>query len=353
MNHSLPVAIVGATGVTGGFAFDEAQRRGLNPIAIGRSPARLEAFLKSRSLSTDRLRVADVHDMPAIKRALAGVAVVISTVAPFSENGIPVARAAAEMGIGYTDCSGEGGFMRSLIAELDAVALRTGASLCTGNGAAAFIGDIAMQWITDRQPDSGGALLYDIRDYRPSFGTIESYLKYIIPGGGPLVRDGVVSFMPLAAFSGVVAGIKGFHSIVPDPLVISRYWPARSIDALFRSPHWLRGIVAGAAGAMLWPPLRNRVLKLPLQKWLAYDAEAGHRSSIIVIAEFRAASGAIRCRRLRGHAVYPLTGAVLAATAQAMLRRETRPPGLRAASEMFASFEEALELSGLKEIPLV
>jgi hypothetical protein len=63
--------------------------------------------------------------------------------------------------------------------------------------------------------------------------------------------------------------------------VISRYWPARRIGALFRAPAYLR-------------------------------------STVTVIAECRSADGAVRHRRLRGRAIYPLTGQVLVATAQAM-----------------------------------
>jgi hypothetical protein len=347
-----PLAIAGATGVTGTFAFDEAERRGLAPLAIGRSAAKLEAFVRGRGLGRERLRVADVHDPAALRDALRGVSVVISTVAPFSENGFPVASAAAELGLGYTDSTGEGPFMQRIIDELDGVALRTGATLCTGNGAAAFVGDTAMRWLTDRRADSTGALLYDIRDYKPSFGTTESYLKYIMPGGGALVRDGRVSFAPLASFGGHVAGLSGFHSVVPDPLVISRYWPARRIDGLFRAPGYLRPLVSAATSLLLWSPMRNLLLKLPLKRWMSYDPAADLRSTVTVIAEFRDASGGVRRRQLRGRAIYPLTGKVLVSTAQAMLQAPRRPPGVRAASEMFTSLEQALSLSGLVEVPL-
>ena len=346
-----PIAIVGATGVTGTFAFDEAEERGVEPLAIGRNAAKLEAFLQTRGLGRERLRVADVHDAPALRKAIEGVSVVISTVAPFSDNGFPVARTAAELGIGYTDSTGEGEFMRRVIDELDAVAQKSGATLCTGNGAAAFIGDVAMRWLTDRRTDSTGALLYDIRNYKPSFGTTESYLKYIMPGGGALVREGRVYFKPFASFGGYVAGVSGFHSVVPDPLVISRYWPARRIEAYFRAPSYLRPVVSAFTALLLWSPLRNMVFRLPLRRWLAYDAAADLKSTVTVMAEFQDAAGAVQRRQLRGRAIYPLTGKVLVSTAQAMLQH-TRPAGVRAASEMFTSLEQALNLSGLQEIPL-
>jgi hypothetical protein len=135
-------------------------------------------------------------------------------------------------------------------------------------------------------------------------------------------------------------------------LVISRYWPARRLDGLFRAPRFLRPIVAAATSLMLWKPLRNGLLKLPLQRWLTYDPAADLRSTVTVIAEFRDAAGTLRRRQLRGHAIYPLTGTVLVATAEAMLHCSHRPAGVRAASEMFASLEQALDLSGIEEVPL-
>ncbi len=346
------VAIVGATGVTGTFAFDEAQKRGLNPIAIGRNADKLQSFLEARGLELTRSRVADVHDLGALRAALQGVAVVISTVAPFTDHGFPVARVAAELGLGYTDCTGEGPFMTRVIDELDPVALRSGATLCTGNGAAAFVGDTAMRWLTDGRADSSGALLYDIRGYRPTFGTMESYLKHIMPGGGPMVRDGRVHFEPFASFGGRVAGISGFHSVVPDPVVISRYWPARRIEGLFRAPSYVRPLVAAATSLLLRGSVTRFVLTLPLRRWMAFDPAADLRSSVTVTAEFRDGSGTVRRRQLRGRAIYPLTGKVLVSTAQAMLRATRRPAGVRAASEMFASLDEVLKLSGLEELPL-
>src|SRR3546814_17767834 len=48
------VAIVGATGVTGGYALDAAQRLGLMPFAVVRDASRLETFLAGRGLGRDR-----------------------------------------------------------------------------------------------------------------------------------------------------------------------------------------------------------------------------------------------------------------------------------------------------------
>lgn len=344
------IAVLGATGVSGGFAFDQAETRGLTPLAIGRNPHKLEAFLKNRGMDPSRMRVADVHDQAALHAALDGVNAVISTVAPFTTNGFAVAAAAAALGLAYTDSSGEGAFVQRVARELDPVALRTGATLCTGNGAAAFLGDIAIRWLIDDHPASEGGVLYDIRGYQPTFGTLRSYLTSIMPTGGALIREGKLRFASFGAFNGHVAGVAGIHSVLPDALVVSRYWQPRTFDALFKMSPALRPVVAAATGLLTWPPMLRLLMRLPLERWVPYDAARPDRASVTAFAEVRSGSGAVRRRAVTGATVYPLTGAVLAATAQAMMSRTKRPVGVRAASEMFMSFEEALSLSGATEI---
>src|SRR3546814_2638256 len=90
------VAIVGATGVTGGYALDAAQRLGLMPFAVGRDASRLETFLAGRGLGRDRLRTIDISESQSVKEALDGIEIVISTVAPFCQNGFSIARARSE-----------------------------------------------------------------------------------------------------------------------------------------------------------------------------------------------------------------------------------------------------------------
>jgi short subunit dehydrogenase-like uncharacterized protein len=340
------IGVIGATGVTGGFAYDEAERRGLEPIAIGRNRAKLDAFAAARGHGASRVRVADVHDDDALRDALDGLDAVISTVAPFTDHGFPVARAAAELGLGYTDPSGEAGFALRVVAELDPVATETGASLCTGNGISAFLGDIAMRWITDQDPHSSGTVIYDIRGYRPSSGTLESYVKHILPAGGPLVRDGVVTCQPLGAFSAQAAGMSGIHGVTPDPIVIARYWPAAQIDGLFRMPAALHRVAEATGHALLRPRLRNLLTRLPVQHLT--DPNADSRAHATVTAEFDSATGTIRRREARTNSIYRFTGIALAATIEAIGRRgHDRPIGVRAASEMFNSINEVIELTGI------
>src|SRR3546814_14853927 len=64
------VAIVGATGVTGGYALDAAQRLGLMHFAVGRDASRPETFLAGRALGRYRLRPIDIRDRHPVKEAM-------------------------------------------------------------------------------------------------------------------------------------------------------------------------------------------------------------------------------------------------------------------------------------------
>ncbi len=337
------LAVFGASGVTGGFAFDEAERRGLAPIAIGRDGANLRAFAERKGLDAARLRFADAGDLAGVKRALEGVTHLVSAVAPFAQNGFQIARAAAELGLGYTDSTGESGFMMRLIEALDPVALRTGATLCTGNGASAFLGDAAMRWIAPLDdPEARGTLLYDIRNYRPTYGTLQSYLTSIMPAGGPALRDGKVVRYPLAAFAGSACGIEGVHGIFPDAIVISRYWGAKRLDTLLKGGVGARPLIAALAALAIRPAMRDLIFKLPLRRWTAYQPQNDLKSTVTAHAEVVGADGVLITRSLTGKGIYPLTGQVMVATLQAMAAQSKAVPGVRAASEMFDSLADLL-----------
>lgn len=349
MTARTDVAIVGATGVTGGIAFDEAERLGLAPIALGRNAAKLQAFLTQRGLAADRFRVVDIHDPASLDRAFSDVRIVISTVAPFRENGIEIASAAARAGIAYTDPSGESGFLQSIL-KLDATANQSGATLCPGNGIAAFLGDIAIHSIVVPSRDRSGGVLYDIQGYRPTGGSIKSYLTSILPVGSPRIRNGQVELRPFADYAGTVAGIAGFNTVVPDALVVSRYWQPTQFDSLGKAGKEPRIVARILSGALTDTFLSRLLMKLPFDNWLVFDPNKDAKSSVTVHAEVIAQDGTSHRRVIMGRAIYQLTGRILAATAKAMFDHDHLPRGVRAASEVFSSFENALALTGAQEI---
>jgi hypothetical protein len=297
--------------------------------------------------------VVDVGDLSSLRRALTGTRAVISTVMPFSENGFCISQAAAEMGLAYTDPSGETGFVRRLAQDLDDVARNSGATLCPGNGAAAFLGDIALHSILEPDKDQFGGVLYDIRNYQPTWGSFKSYVSYILPDGGARIREGQIESRPFAFCSASVQGISGFHSVVPDALVVSRYWHPQRFDALGKSTGLPRVLIRCLALAITDSVLGRLLLRMPFDRWLAYDAAKDANSTITAHVEIGSGGGTCKCRTVTGRGIYPLTGRILAATINAMLSRNGRPTGVRAASEMFTSFEQAIEQTGVVHLPEV
>ena len=69
-----PIAVYGATGHTGQFVVQEAQRRGLPVVAVGRSAARLDEVFAPGVTR----RIADLADPTSLEQAFVGCAVVIN-----------------------------------------------------------------------------------------------------------------------------------------------------------------------------------------------------------------------------------------------------------------------------------
>jgi putative NADH-flavin reductase len=72
------VAVVAATGQTGRHAVDLLVERGDRPIAIGRSEGKLAELFRKHGDKV-QLRVAEMHDAPALTKALEGADAVITT----------------------------------------------------------------------------------------------------------------------------------------------------------------------------------------------------------------------------------------------------------------------------------
>lgn len=111
------IAVYGATGHTGQFVVQEAQRRGLQVVAVGRNAARLEQLFPSAIA-----RAAALDDPAGLEQAFAGCAVVINCAGPFLDTAAPVARAALRAGCHYIDVTAEQASAQASLADFDAPA---------------------------------------------------------------------------------------------------------------------------------------------------------------------------------------------------------------------------------------
>ncbi len=106
----MALVIYGATGYTGSLIVDEARRQNIRPILAGRRREALEAQAKQWSPALET-RLAAPDDPASLAAMLEDAEVLITTVGPFTDYGMPVAAAAVERGIHYLDTTGEQTFM--------------------------------------------------------------------------------------------------------------------------------------------------------------------------------------------------------------------------------------------------
>ena len=143
VNAPQRVLVYGATGHTGRFVVDELVRRGLTPVLAGRSAERLAA-VAPRHATLDR-RVVGLDDPDLLRRAIAGVGVVVNCAGPFLDTAAPLARAAVESGAHYLDVTAEQGAVQQLYRELDHPARVAGVTVVP---AMAFYGGLADLLVT-------------------------------------------------------------------------------------------------------------------------------------------------------------------------------------------------------------
>lgn len=136
MHSAKPIAVYGATGHTGRFVVQEAQRRGLPVVAVGRDAARLEEMFPSSATR----RVAALDDPASLEQAFAGCAVVINCAGPYLDTAAPVTQAALRAGCHSIDVTAEQASAQSTFANFDAPARAAGRGVIP---AAGFFGGLA------------------------------------------------------------------------------------------------------------------------------------------------------------------------------------------------------------------
>ncbi|GLH71772.1 saccharopine dehydrogenase [Geothrix limicola] len=140
------VAVYGASGHTGQFVVQEARRRGLSVVAIGRSATRLNAVFP---LAVTR-RVAALDDPVSLEQAFADCALVINCAGPFLDTAAPLARAALQAGCHYIDVTAEQASAQATFADFDAPARAASRVVIPGAG---FYGGLADLLASALAPD--------------------------------------------------------------------------------------------------------------------------------------------------------------------------------------------------------
>jgi short subunit dehydrogenase-like uncharacterized protein len=141
------VAVLGANGHTGRFVVAELLRRGLTPIAIGRSARRLaEAGFPERGVEC---RQAAIEDDAALDRALTGAAAVINCAGPFMDTADAVVRAALRAGIHYLDVTAEQPSVQATFDRHEVAAREAGVAVIPAMGFYGGLADLLVAALMD------------------------------------------------------------------------------------------------------------------------------------------------------------------------------------------------------------
>ena len=321
------IAVVGATGYTGGLVVHELLGRGVEVVAIGRNPAKLDAL----PVEAER-HVADVADRAVLTGALDGCGAVVNCVGSFVDFGEAVVEAAIAAAVPYVDTTGEFPFLRRVFENHDGPARKAGVAVVPGMAFYSAPADLAAALAAEAL---GGApetveVGYRLVGARPSKGTLRTNLRRAgqpceVWESGRLVSrrtgDDPREFrFPEPYGATTVARWPG-----AEVLGVPRHTGARSVAVYVAMPK--------AAAAVFRNPRLTALLQ-PVGRALVGTGtggpsdEARSQARYVVVVEARAGGDITRCI-VEGHDMYAVTAATCAESAL----RLTAPGGLTGSGE--------------------
>ena len=341
------LALLGATGYTGGLALASARAAGLPILLVGRRAAALDALAREG----EDVRVADARDAASLRAALDGVRVVVSTAGPFLELGDAVVRAAIDAGAHYVDSSAEQAFARLVYDVHDEAARERGVALLPSFGFDFVAGDLAARIAAEGiEPVEEIAVAYSVKRFRPSAGARRT-LGRVLQQEQVAFENGVHVVSSFGATTRRFRFPDGEHTVVEwggaEPLTVPRHTHVRNVRSYLRAPK--AAARAGALGRLFAPLVRatGAVGRGP-------GAGGRARSRWAVVAE---AVGTSRRRRvtLEGTDIYGLTARLLVTAAESLIAGEVAETGALAPAQAFearalaARLEPLLRLTGEEE----
>lgn len=342
MDAERPLAILGATGYTGGLVLEQARRLGLPVRLVGRRREALERLAREG----EEIRVADAAHEQQLLDALDGSFAVASTAGPFMEVGPKPVGAAIAVGAHYLDSSGEQAFARLVHEGFGESAEERGVVLLTSFGFDYVPGDLAARLAAEalEEPLDEIVVAYANAGITTSRGT-RTTIGHVMRQPQIAWENGLVR----SRFGKTTRRVRfpfGDRSVVEwsgtEPITVPRHTRVRRVRSYFAAPRAasLAGLVAPLAAPFV--RLSGRVGGDP-------SAEAKARSRWTVVAEAR--SGVSRRRAtLSGTDPYGLTALLLASGAAALRAGDARGAGALAPAEAFDVHAFAPRLSPLLEI---
>jgi len=336
------LALLGATGYTGGLVLGRARAAGLSVRLVGRRADALAALVREG----EEVRVADARDAASLREAFDGAGVAISTAGPFLPLGDAPIRAAIEAGAHYIDTSGEQAFAKLVYDTHDSAARERGVALLTSFGFDYVPGDLAARIAAeDLEPVDEIVVAYSTNRLRTSAGTRRAIAR-VMRQDQVALENGVLVASGFGATSRRIRFPFGERDVVEwsgtEPLTVPRHTHVRNVRSYLRAPKLAAR--TAALGRVFAPLMRASAV--------VGRGPADHRraaSRWTVVAE---ALGTSRRRRatLEGTDVYGLTAALLVTAAQALLAGQVREAGALAPAQAFDARTLAARLDPLLRI---
>ncbi len=314
-----PVAVVGATGHTGGFVLDELQRRGMRAILIGRDQHKLA--IVSSAHHGEEVRVARLDDSVSLDKALEDASAVINCAGPFLDTALPVVDAALRAKIPYLDLTAEQAAVQ-LLESRDATARQAQVVIIP---AAAFYGGLADLLVTSAvhglQNVDEIVVAVALDSWHPTQGTRLTGQRNTAPR--LVVRDGCLKPVrdPRPKRSWVFPAPFGKQEVTMLPfsetITIARHFNATSIESWINLTA-LRDVADPATPS-------------------PQPTDAGGRSAQKFVMDILIRAGQ-RCWRATadGHDIYAVSAPIIVQTLQRILYGEAAGiSGVRSLGEMF------------------
>jgi short subunit dehydrogenase-like uncharacterized protein len=317
------ILLHGATGYTGRLTAAALQRRNADFAIAGRDAAKLKTL--AAETGSPEIRVVPSGDVKALTEALRDIRAMITCVGPFMELGATAVEAALRAEVHYIDSTGEGEFIKRLIAGHDLSAREAGITLAPALGFDEVPGDVAVTLATEGFDEPTIDVTYAL-PREGSAGTIRSSLMNILPSNATWLEDG--------NRREVGAGEETRWAPMPPPLgpKPGRSFPLalgvlapRHIDARTFRTYVTAGPVEGAAMHYGVPMLR-RALASPMRSLIERGLDRlpegpegeDRNGKWTILAEATSASGEWRNVTLTGADVYGLTAETLSSAALRM-----------------------------------
>jgi short subunit dehydrogenase-like uncharacterized protein len=327
------IAVVGATGYTGGLVVEELVGRGVEVVAVGRNPARLDAL----PAAVER-HVADVSDRLALAGALDGCRAVVNCVGSFLDFGEAVVGAAIAAGVPYVDTAGEFPFLRRVFEVHDAPARTAGVAVVPGMAFYAAPADLASALAAQAlgRPAEAVDITYRLVGARPSKGTLRTNVRRAtqpcpVWEDGRLVDrrigDDLHEFrFPEPYGRATVARWPG-----GEVLSVPRHTGARSVAVYLGMPKAMAAVFRNPRLTALLQPVGRALVG----KGTGGPAEeARSRARFVIVAQARLGDEECSCV-IEGHDFYGVTAAACAEAAQRTSAMAEPRSGALAPAEAF------------------